>query len=81
MKKLIFIAVIAVIIGGCNTPKKKAEESQRLFEKENIVTKVPPISYHLITLEHDSCEYILWNDFRAIQMIHKENCKFCKNRK
>jgi len=38
--------------------------------------------YGVQTIEHENCEYIIYKDKTAgaIQMLHKENCKYCKQR-
>lgn len=46
-------------------------------KKENVFT-----NYGIRTIEFEGCEYILYRDFsgNGIQLIHKQNCKFCTER-
>jgi len=34
------------------------------------------------TIEHDSCEYVIFKDnsHGDVAMLHKQNCKYCKER-
>ena len=34
----------------------------------------------IVTIEHDSCEYVIFEYDRGIGLAHKGNCKFCLER-
>jgi len=65
MKKIILLALTALMMVGCGNGKTVDEDTEICKEH-----------YHTIIL--DSCEYIsndnLWD------MTHKGNCRFCKER-
>ena len=70
MKKLIVLALIAVIMAGCIEKKDNGEPILSDYYNEHSVDNP-----YLQVL--DSCEYICWNG----RMSHKGNCKFCKERR
>jgi hypothetical protein len=67
-----YALLVAVIFCGCgnentNEPKKQKED---MFE------------FGMKTIEHDSCEYVVFKDNgrSSVAMLHKQNCKFCAER-
>lgn len=66
MKKLVLLALVAVIMAGCHLDK---ESNERLARKV----------YQTIVV--DSCEYLSLSDERRYDMAHKGNCRFCKERR
>lgn len=66
MKKLILLALAAVIMAGCHLDK---ESNERLARKV----------YQTIVV--DSCEYLSLSDESRYDMTHKGNCKYCSQRR
>ena len=69
MKKLIILALLAVIMAGCVKKKENGEPIISDYYKQHSVDNP-----YLQVL--DSCEYICWNG----RMAHKGNCKYCAKR-
>ena len=72
MKKLILLALTAVMMAGCDTRVKTD------------ITQSPTFEYRTYII--DSCEYIgrLVYDFDYAErnfLAHKGNCRFCKERR
>lgn len=65
MNKLI-IAICLIIVSGC-VDEKQIENNPDIFQ------------FGIHTLEHDSCEYVVFKDNgrSSVSLIHKQNCKFC----
>lgn len=70
MKKMIILALLAVIMAGCIEKKDNGEPIVSDYYKQHSVDNP-----YLQVL--DSCEYICWNG----RMAHKGNCRFCKERR
>ena len=72
MKKIILLALAALMMVGCY--KAKAYHNKHI----DLVG-----DYILSTIEYQDCEYIVmqshWKQHGT--MIHKGNCKFCKERR
>lgn len=66
MKKLILLALAAIVMTGCELDK---EQNERLANKV----------YETIVI--DSCEYLSNNDASRYDMTHIGNCRFCKERR
>ncbi len=66
MKKLLLLALTALIVAGCNEKKEVPNKSKK-------IDKI----YHAYTCNIDSCEYIV----RGHGIAHKGNCRFCKERR
>lgn len=64
MKKIILLALAALMMVGCDT---SVERDTELCEE----------NYHVIML--DSCEY--YSHKNMWDLIHKGNCRFCKERR
>jgi hypothetical protein len=72
MKKIILLALTALILVGCKFPTRaEIEEEERLN------------GFHIIVI--DSCEYLKMWDCEGPQgygyFAHKGNCRFCKERR
>lgn len=72
MKKLILLALTAVMMAGCGGTQKKEDGSIVLdaYFKERSIDNP-----FLCVI--DSCEYICWHN----RMAHKGNCRFCDQRR
>ena len=66
MKKIILLALTALVVVGCNNEKEIPNKSKKMDEV-----------YHAYTCEIDSCEYIA----QGHGLAHKGNCRFCKERR
>lgn len=77
MKKLIILALLAMIIAGCEETKKP---SPTLYRNKKTGT---------ITAIIDNCEYIVnkekcafaYTEYEYITYTHKGNCKYCEARR
>jgi hypothetical protein len=67
MKKLILLALLAVIMVGCVKTKENGEPIVSDYYRQHSVDNP-----YLQVL--DSCEYVCWNG----RMAHKGKCKFCE---
>lgn len=72
MKKLILLALVTMIMAGCEGVQHKDDGSVVLdrYYKEHSMDNP-----HVDVI--DSCEYICW----SYRMAHKGNCRFCKERR
>ena len=72
MKKIILLALAALMVVGCYQAKAYHNKKISLVG-----------DYRLETIEYQGCEYIVmqshWKQHGT--MIHKGNCRFCKERK
>jgi hypothetical protein len=74
-KNKIYLILISFIFFGCGELKPKDKEVE-------INTKASwGIDVFVRLIEVDSCEYIVSTRQDAISTIHKQNCKFCEERK
>jgi len=69
MKKIILLALTALMMVGCEKTKDNGEPIVSDYYNQHSVDN--PYIQVL-----DSCEYICWN----YRMAHKGNCRFCKER-
>lgn len=65
MKKIIFIALAALMIVGCSNQ----DDIAKLVEEGDFST-----------IEYDSCEYLLRVGVSQGYLAHKGNCRFCEER-
>ena len=70
MKKIILLALTALMMVGCMKTKDNGEPIVSDYYRQHSVNNP-----YLQVL--DSCEYIIWNS----KMTHKGNCRFCKERR
>ena len=69
MKKIILLALTALMMVGCIEKKDNGEPIVSDYYNQHSIDN--PYIQVL-----DSCEYICWNN----RMAHKGNCRFCKER-
>lgn len=69
MKKLILLALMAIIMAGCTERNDDGSIHAPQSYSEGV------LSFYTITI--DSCEYIRG----AHKLAHKGNCKFCEERR
>ena len=72
MKKIILLALSALMMVGCYQAKANHKKNTELVG-----------GYELESVEYQGCEYIIMQSRlkRRGTMIHKGNCQFCKERK
>lgn len=68
MKKIILLALTALMMVGCLNPSQN--DIAKSVEKGDFST-----------IEYDSCEYLLRVSFYQGYLAHKGNCHFCKERR
>lgn len=72
MKKIILLLLTALVMVGCYEAKDYHDKQKDLV-----------IDYNLSTIEYQGCEYVVmqspWKQHGT--MIHKGNCRFCKERR
>ena len=63
-----FYLLVAFNFSSCQSPTTKEKDL---------------ISFGIQTIEHDSCEYVIFKDTNrsSVAMLHKQNCKYCAQRK
>ena len=66
MKKIILLALTALMIVGCISD----EEEAKIYEDDGFAT-----------LTYDSCEYVFKISGYKGFLAHKGNCRFCKERR
>lgn len=66
MKKIILLALTALIMVGCISNEEKA----KIYENNGFAT-----------LTYDSCEYVFKVSGYKGFLAHKGNCRFCKERR
>ncbi len=66
MKKIILLALVALMMVGC-------------LNQNNIAKSVEKGDFS--TIEYDSCEYLLRTSVNHGYLAHKGNCRFCKERR
>ena len=77
MKKILYL-LISLLFISCDTrvTDDKTYLEKMSFEEERVSRKM--LTNDLAIIRVDSCEYIL---LRGENLIHKNDCKFCKMRK
>lgn len=73
MRKIILSAIaMSCLLTSCaDTPNNNSDKS---FKKKFNAGD------ELFVMEIDSCEYVVYDGYRAGNVIHKENCKYCLKR-
>lgn len=71
-RHLFYVLLIVVIFCGC----------QPQIQNETMSKEKDLFSFGIQTVEHDSCEYVLIREPSQgeIEILHKQNCKFCAER-
>ena len=70
MKKLLLLALTAIMMVGCKSDTLIDLSKEDKYRKDNEV-------FYII----DSCEYINRGVYGGNVLIHKGNCKFCAERR
>lgn len=73
-----YVLLLAIIFFGCRSEPQKHEARKH----ESLKEKHAMYDYGMKTIEHDSCEYVLFKDQNRsdVAMVHKQNCKYCAKR-
>jgi len=75
MKKLsyVFYLVLSIVLFSCggNTESNIENRQERLS-----------VPFGMTTIQYEGCEYIIYKDNNRsqVEMLHKQNCKFCERR-
>ena len=74
---LLYTMLVAVLFVGCKEDKQ--QEYVNPHKKTNSITL--DRGDKIYTVEKDSCEYIVYDGYHSGNIIHKQNCRFCRLRK
>lgn len=69
LKKVFFALTVLTMFYGC----------VRQNENTTTVKEIGQVGYSQV-FEIDSCEYVSWKSGNAGGLVHKQNCKYCKER-
>jgi hypothetical protein len=69
MKKLTILLTLTIALFSCNNTEQSTIYRDQIFS----------VDFGIHTITHDGCEYIIYKDVTRsqVQMIHKQNCKYC----
>lgn len=72
MKKIILLALVALMMVGCYKANTYHNKQIDLV-----------CDYRLSTVEYQGCEYVVMQSYYRQHgtMVHKGNCRFCKERR
>lgn len=75
MKKIILLALIALMVVGCKEEnlKETVRHATESFKNESILR-------HGMVVDIDSCQYIVCDAYAGWAYVHHNNCRFCKER-
>lgn len=79
MKKKLIVLLLAITIFNCSCKEETIKEEYKPIQSD-LVYERGWVGIHLIII--DSCEYLQcdYGDHRGgVSLIHKQNCKNCKN--
>ena len=84
---LILIIVAVYVMSKCDGEHERIlAEKISMAEKSGVlsISPVPPF-FMAVTIEHGGCEYVICSGSeekdRDITVVHKENCRFCAERR
>ncbi len=69
---ILLLLMVALSFLGCANIEKKDKISNGVVD----ITRG-----HIQVVTVDECEYVIWDWCDAGSVIHKQNCKFCEERK
>lgn len=64
-----YLIILLLLISSCTYKNNLNSPEIKDYSLDNIVT-----------IEQDSCEYVIYQGYKCGGIIHKQNCKFCKQR-
>lgn len=70
--KNLTLATLTLLFSSCNPNSPRYSVASSKLS--------PDIHYGVNTIVHDSCEYVIYSGSQKGGIIHKGNCKFCKQR-
>ena len=76
MKKIILLALAALIMVGCD--KKDLKQITRHATES---FKNDPILRRGMIVNLDSCQYVVYDAYAGWAFVHHNNCRFCKERR
>lgn len=65
----LIILILGFLIAGCT---KEGDKSDAIFTRAGMGA--------VFTVEHEGCEYVVYDGSREGGIIHKPTCKFCEAR-
>ena len=71
MKKLLLLALTAVVIGGCSEANSKQKEEREALS----------VYYKGVYYTPNGCEYYIYNNNHSGIPIHKQDCRKCAERR
>lgn len=76
IKSILFLFFM-LYISSCedNQQVKNNKAIRKLFENSVLIN-----GYNIVTIEYDSCEYLISGSNYSQMMSHKGNCKYCIKR-
>lgn len=75
MKKIILLALTALMVVGCNE-----NELTGITTHANEGIKNKPIRHGMI-IDIDSCQYVVCDAYGGWAFVHHNNCRFCAERR
>lgn len=72
MKKIILLALTALMMAGCYQAKANHDKQADLVD-----------GYEIKTIVYQGCEYVVMSNHYQLRSVitHKGNCKYCKERR
>lgn len=70
MKKLILLALTAMIIAGCFEIKARHQHERRSLNVDYDIYYAP-----------NGCEYYIYGNYHGGIPVHKQDCKYCSQRR
>ena len=77
MKKVFLFALAAVMMAGCGGDAKNPQEGSEQEQEYKLST----FSNVVKVVNIDSCEYIISHVNSGQVVVHKQNCRFCEQRR
>lgn len=75
MKKIILLALTALMMVGCNKKELKETTEHTTESLESM-----PILRRGMIVNIDSCQYVVCDAYGGWAYVHHGNCRFCKER-
>lgn len=70
MKKIILLALTALMVVGCIEVKSRVQERKEILDIYNSTYYTP-----------NGCEYYIYNNHHSGIPVHKQDCRVCKERR
>ena len=86
LRNTLYFVLALVFMGGCcpNNSNVETIEKPKIEARNYTITSSDKnsVNFGLQTIDYEGCEYIIYKDNgrSQVEMIHKHNCKYCKER-